>query len=80
MADDRYLIWSNEHRAWWRPGGYGYTAVLLEAGRYSREKALHICRDALPTALHIGMISEIPVRESDLDEVLRNAPGGLTIT
>ena len=30
-----YLIWSNEHGAWWAPNGMGYTRVIEEAGRYS---------------------------------------------
>lgn len=64
-----YLVWSNEHRAWWRGGGWGYTSRLAEAGRYSRVQALDICRTALPTAMHMRphpMFAELPVREEDL--------------
>ena len=72
MADD-YLIWSNEHRRWWGPGGRGYVTGVRAAGRYSRDHALEICRGALPTAAHIGLIAEIPVRERDVTEFLANA-------
>ena len=65
-----YLIWSNEHRMWWKPARRGYTEGLALAGRYTREEALQICKDALPTAGHLGVISEIPVREEDLREFL----------
>lgn len=41
-----YLIWSNEHRMWWRPDGRGYTDSLDEAGRYVRETAERIVADA----------------------------------
>lgn len=41
-----YLIWSNEHRAWWRPGRQGYTTSIHEAGSYTRENALEICKGA----------------------------------
>jgi hypothetical protein len=41
-----YLIWSNEHRAWWRPQRQGYTSSIHEAGQYSRENALKICSNA----------------------------------
>lgn len=42
----KYLIWSNEHNAWWRPNGNGYTKSIEEAGRYTFERAAEICRDA----------------------------------
>lgn len=29
------LIWSDEHRAWWRPDGMGYTTKVAEAGLYN---------------------------------------------
>lgn len=31
--DALWLIWSYEHDAWWKPGGFGYTSTLAEAGR-----------------------------------------------
>ena len=66
MADD-YLIWSNEHRAWWGPGRAGYVKRVAEAGRYSREEALDICTDAMPgTSRLIGMLPELPVRRADV--------------
>lgn len=71
MSDsDLYLIWSNEHHGWWRPGGWGYGRGLRGAGRFSRENALRICREAIPTAGHIGLISEIPVRLADIEAFL----------
>lgn len=42
----RFLIWSIEHTAWWRPGRCGYTIHLAEAGRYSRAEAADIVKDA----------------------------------
>jgi len=41
-----FLIWSNEHRAWWRPNSAGYTLSLGGAGRYGREEAEEICAGA----------------------------------
>ena len=38
----RYLIWSIEHTAWWRPAQVGYTRDLPEAGRYSESEAREI--------------------------------------
>ena len=43
---ESYLIWSNEHQAWWRPNSAGYTVHLLSAGRYSRQEAVAIARNA----------------------------------
>jgi hypothetical protein len=34
-----YLIWSHQHNAWWRDGGYGYTTRLTDAGRFTRTQA-----------------------------------------
>lgn len=65
-----YLIWSNEHRAWWGPGGRGYGTGLDGAGHYSRDKALAICRTAIPQAAHVGGIAEIPVRLADVQAFL----------
>lgn len=41
-----YLVWSNEHGAWWRPGGHGYTQQLDDAGRFTPERAAAIVVDA----------------------------------
>lgn len=69
----KYLIWSNEHDAWWGPDGWGYTRTLAGAGRYSREDAIRICKQALPTAMHIGRIAEVPVLASDIADILADA-------
>lgn len=61
---DQYLIWSNEHRAWWRPNSRGYTIDIGKAGRYTRLDALKHCatRDQ-----HSGQpLPELPIREDDL--------------
>jgi hypothetical protein len=42
----QFLIWSEEHRAWWRPMSRGYTDSIRDAGRYSEEQAKRICKDA----------------------------------
>jgi hypothetical protein len=38
-----WLIWSNEHRAWWEPDRCGYTENVAEAGRYTLIEARAIC-------------------------------------
>lgn len=64
--NDLYLVWSNEHRAWWRSNLLGYSTGFAEAGRYSRQEALDICRQAILSAPHVGTIAEIPVRLADV--------------
>ena len=62
MSGPAWLIWSNEHRAWWRAGGNGYTMQVSQAGLYSEADALDICARAIPgTASRLGMLPEIPV-------------------
>lgn len=68
-----YLVWSNEHDGWWKSGGWGYATGLADAGLFTREEALLICRNALPTAGHLGRISEIPVRLADVEEFIKGA-------
>jgi hypothetical protein len=68
MSD--YLIWSNEHVAWWRPGGLGYTHDPENAGRYERDEALAICRKALPGSPR-GRPNDLPVPEDDLWEIMK---------
>jgi hypothetical protein len=77
---DAYLIWSNEHAGWWKAGGWGYARGLNDAGRFTREQALRICRDAIPTAPYIGRISELPVRLADVEEFIsgKNLPASIT--
>lgn len=46
MSEPRYLIWSNEHCAWWRPARRGYTGVIEWAGVYGEEEAREIVERA----------------------------------
>jgi hypothetical protein len=41
-----FLIWSNEHHAWWRENESGYTQHIDEAGRYDLEDADRIVAEA----------------------------------
>jgi len=41
-----YLIWSEEHGAWWKPESSGYTDSIKEAGRYTKAQAFQIIHDA----------------------------------
>jgi hypothetical protein len=64
---DIYLIWSNEHRAWWGPARSGYETHAENAGQYSQREAVEICADAMPgTFARLGMPPELPVRVEDV--------------
>lgn len=41
--DQRWMIWSNEHGAWWRRNSHGYTRKVEEAGLYGYDEAKSIC-------------------------------------
>lgn len=43
---EQWLIWSNEHFAWWRPNSLGYTTDISRAGRYDETEATAICDGA----------------------------------
>ena len=38
------LIWSMEHKAWWRPNSQGYTNNLAAAGLYEHDEAQEIIK------------------------------------
>lgn len=63
----QYVIWSNEHRAWWRPAGMGYAAQLEKAGIYTREQALKIVADSSAGWRLGGNPTEfaIPIRDAE---------------
>lgn len=71
LAASPWLIWSNEHGAWWRPNSAGYTTFLGGAGRYSEQEAIDICRTARNGFTVEGVPTEIPVREIDVLRCLR---------
>ncbi len=52
---DPVLIWSGEHRAYWRRNAQGYTTEISHAGIYSRE-------DAIASTRHCGPEKKIEIR------------------
>lgn len=60
-----YVVWSNEHRAWWGPDHRGYYTKLAAAGRYSREEALKICIGARGGRQFNHNPSEVPLALED---------------
>ncbi len=73
-SDPLYLVWSNEHRAWWRPGHCGYTNRIEAAGRYSRVDALRICNGANYSWDENTNPDELPILEKDALELRCKAP------
>lgn len=50
-----FLLWSNKHSAWWRPGARGYTADRAEAGRFTQAEALHYVLNSA----YCGLLSSV---------------------
>lgn len=61
MTELQVLIWSNEHGAWWRAAGRGYTADINEAGRYSPDGAASALAGAVPDGPYDGWPNEVLV-------------------
>jgi hypothetical protein len=62
-----YLVWSNEHHAWWGPNNAGYYRKLEAAGHYTRADALKICVNARGGRRYNENPSEVPVLLSDAE-------------
>lgn len=62
----QYLVWSNEHKVWWGKDQRGYTSIIANAGRYSRDEALSIARKR-DGGWHVGKGNpdEIAIPEQD---------------
>jgi hypothetical protein len=46
MREPRYLIWSEEHQAWWLANKHGYTRSIFEAGHFSQPEVAEIVQKA----------------------------------
>lgn len=72
MRVSPYLIWSNEHRAWWAPNRCGYTTDVHAAGRYDRDEAISIASHARGGWERSRNPYEIAIPEADaLEQALR---------
>ncbi len=67
---ERFVIWSNEHRAWWRPASMGYTPELEAAGRYTLTDAIKICNGGNIAWKQGENPHELPIMESVARELV----------
>lgn len=69
-----YLIWSTQHRAWWRPEAAGYSVSIEGAGLYTRAEAIEIAA-TLRDGWSMGRVvpDEIAVALADIPEHIRAA-------
>lgn len=63
-----YVVWSNEHSAWWGPNRAGYYTHLSAAGRYTRDEAIGICRNARGGRRFNANPSEVPILLADAEQ------------
>lgn len=71
-----FLIWSIEHRAWWRPNHLGYTQHIEQAGMYSRDDAMAVV-DGATFQWSKTVPNELPVRIEDLPDAAKVLLGQL---
>lgn len=69
-----WLVWSNEHGAWWAPSSNGYVENVADAGRYTLANARQICEDAGTMKNHVGyaMPCEVVVPSPELMPALQD--------
>lgn len=64
ILEPEYVIWSNEHRAWWAPVERGYVQSLADAGKYSRQRAMQVAASQWLMPFD-GIPNEIALRFDD---------------
>jgi len=70
VNEERYLIYSREHNAWWRAHERGYTREIDLAGSYSKARAEEICAaanfraDEIQEFMHIAPDFEASVEDT----------------
>jgi hypothetical protein len=60
MNEELYIIWSEEHGAWWVAGGWGYTRSMFLAGKWTKaetEEILHKANHYLPEGACLNEIA-----------------------
>ena len=78
MTDtDGYMIWSHEHRMWWRPDRQGYTGVVAEAGTYTPEEAIDIAGNGIPWGIEVP-VPVLAARRHGTGYVYNAKPWGST--
>lgn len=77
MKEILYLIWSEEHGAWWRANKWGYTRNIMAAGRYQEKEATVICFEA-NKYLPGGELHEIKVIAPEYGHKISVALGALS--
>lgn len=66
-----WLVWSNEHRAWWGPNSAGYRLKVEQAGRYTWKDALRCCESHTYSGEKIP--PEVPMPSPELEAMLSAA-------
>lgn len=73
VRGESYLVWSNEHRAWWRANSQGYAKSIEDAGVYSRDEAMDIAGTSRNGWTVDHTPDEIPVAVADIPARMRAA-------
>jgi hypothetical protein len=64
-----WVVWSEEHGGWWKPGRTGYTQSLERAGRYTEAQAKEIEANA-----NRYLPESVAFHEVAMPDPLRKAP------
>lgn len=70
MEEQKYLIWSLEHKSWWGANHCGYTPFSEAAGKYSFEEAKKILAESNPRFCQTPSETMIPAWEESTIGVL----------
>lgn len=69
-SDSEYIIWSNQHKSYWKPNSMGYSIDIREAGIYSLKEVIRIC-DGATYDWNNKIPNELPIQIESLPYTAR---------
>lgn len=79
-ATEYFVIWSKQHRAWWRDNSQGYSKNLAKAGVYSKDDLDNICMEDNTLLRLLDAFHQLQGQAYSTDQILIQVENALSAT